>query len=91
MRAECAQFLKNLAAVNGNIPKKSVSFAAASSSPPARAKVKESSAFLDDLNSATSFKPRARVAHQPKPSTSGNMTRLELICAPGIVFWHIKL
>eukprot|EP00066_Takifugu_rubripes_P022557 XP_011611823.1 PREDICTED: protein MCM10 homolog [Takifugu rubripes] len=46
--------------------------AATSSSPPARANVKESSAFLEELNSANSFKHGARVAHKPKPSTSGD-------------------
>uniref|UniRef100_H3CN65 Protein MCM10 homolog n=1 Tax=Tetraodon nigroviridis TaxID=99883 RepID=H3CN65_TETNG len=40
---------------------------------PSRAKgpVKESSVFLDELNTANSFKHKARVAHKPKPSTSG--------------------
>lgn len=51
--------------------RKSVSSPATSSSPPARANVKESSAFLDELNSANSVEQRARVAHKPKPSTSG--------------------
>lgn len=53
--------------------RKSVSFPATSSSPPAGANVKESSAFLEELNSANSFKHGARVAHKPKPSTSGNI------------------
>lgn len=34
-------------------------------------KLQESSDFFDQLNSAESFKRKPRVAHHPKPSTSG--------------------
>lgn len=34
-------------------------------------KLQDSSDFFDQLNSADSFKRKPRVAHNPKPSTSG--------------------
>lgn len=52
--------------------KKSLFFSVTSSQSSMRETVKESSVFVDELNTANSFKLKARVAHKPKPSTSGN-------------------
>lgn len=52
--------------------KKSVFFSATSSAPSSRGTVKESSVFVDELNTANSFKHKARVAHTPKCSPPGN-------------------
>lgn len=73
------------------VKKKSVFFSATSSRP----SIRESSGFVDELNTANSFKHKARVAHQPKPSAPGNFLHcidlFEIVMFSGNILWHVRL